>query len=52
LPYRQLSRSPRGGYALIVDAKGEEANSFYRRYRFRPYLNTPNSLELPFGGLG
>ena len=41
-----------GGYALIVDAKGEEAICFYRRYGFRPYLDTPNSLDLPLGGLG
>ena len=52
LPYRQLSRSPWGGYALIVDAKAEEASSFYRRYGFRPYLNTPNSRYLALGGLG
>jgi hypothetical protein len=52
LPYRQPSRSPWGDYALIVDAKGEAANSFDRRYGFRPYLDSPNSLELPFGGLG
>ena len=46
------ARQSVGGYALIVDAKGEEANSFYRRYGFRPYLDTPNSLYLPLGGLG
>jgi len=40
-----------GGYdALIVDAKGEEAKSFYRRYGFRPYLDTANSLYPPLGG--
>ncbi len=32
--------------ALIVDANGEEASSFDRRYRFRPYLNTPNRSRL------
>ena len=41
-----------GGYALLVEAKGEEANSFYRHYGFRPYLDTPCSLYLPLGGLG
>ena len=35
-----------GGYALIVDAKEEEANNFYRRYGFRPYLDTPNRSRL------
>jgi hypothetical protein len=39
-----------GGYALIVAAKGEKAKNFYLRYGFRPYLDTPNSLYLPFGG--
>jgi ribosomal protein S18 acetylase RimI-like enzyme len=48
----QRARQSVGGYALIVDAKGEEANSFYRRYGFRPYLDTTNSLDLPLGGLG
>ena len=46
------ARQSVGGYALIVDAKGEEAKSFYRRYGFRPYLDTPNSLYLPLGGQG
>jgi len=46
------ARQSVGGYALIVDAKGEEAKSFYRRYGFRPYLDTPNSLYLPLGGYG
>ena len=44
------ARQSVGGYALIVDAKGEEAKTFYRRYGFRPYLDTPNSLYLPLGG--
>ena len=46
------ARQSVGGYALIVDAKGEEAKSFYRRYGFRPYLDTSNSLYLPLGGQG
>ena len=46
------ARQSVGGYALIVDAKGEEAKTFYRRYGFRPYLDTPNSLYLPLGGQG
>jgi GNAT superfamily N-acetyltransferase len=46
------ARQSVGGYALIMNAKGEEANSFYLRYGFRPYLETPNSLCLPLGGYG
>ena len=46
----EQARQSVGGYALIVDAKGEAAKSFYRRYGFRPYLDTPNSLYLPLGG--
>ncbi len=44
------ARQSVGGYALIVDAKGEKAKTFYLRYGFRPYLDTPNSLYLPLGG--
>ena len=44
------ARQSVGGYALIVDAKGEKAKNFYLRYGFRPYLDTPNSLYLPLGG--
>ena len=46
------ARQSVGGYALIVDAKGEEAKTFYRRYGFRPHLDTPNSLYLPLGEQG
>jgi hypothetical protein len=46
----EQARQSVGGYALIVDAKGEAAKSFYSRYGFRPYLDTPNSLYLPLGG--
>jgi GNAT superfamily N-acetyltransferase len=38
-----------GGYALIVDALGDNAKSFYLRYGFRTYFDTPNSLYLPLG---
>ncbi|MCX5949431.1 MAG: GNAT family N-acetyltransferase, partial [Cyanobacteria bacterium] len=44
------ARQSVGGYALIVDAKGEKAANFYLRYGFQPYLDTPNSLYLPLGG--
>jgi GNAT superfamily N-acetyltransferase len=46
----QRARQSVGGYALIVDAKGEQAKNFYLRYGLRPYLDTPNSLCLPLGG--
>ena len=46
------ARQSVGGYALIVDAKGEASRSFYLRYGFQPYLDTPNSLYLPLGGQG
>jgi hypothetical protein len=46
----EQARQSVGGYALIVDAKGEAAKSFYSRYGFRPYLDTPNSLCLPLVG--
>jgi ribosomal protein S18 acetylase RimI-like enzyme len=46
----QQARQSVGGYALIVDAKGEAAKSFYRRYGFRPYLDTSNSLYLALAG--
>ena len=46
----QRARQSVGGFALIVDAKGEKAKNFYLRYGFRPYLDTPNSLYLPLGG--
>ena len=44
------ARQSVGGYALIVDAKGEEVKSFYLRYDFWPYLETTNSLYLLSGG--
>ena len=44
------ARQSVGGYALIVDAKGEKAANFYLCYGFQPYLDTPNSLYLPLGG--
>jgi hypothetical protein len=44
------ARQSVGGYALIVDAKGEEVKSFSLRYDFWPYLETTNSLYLLQGG--
>ncbi len=48
----QRARQSVGGYALIADAKGEKAIKFYLHYGFRLYLDTPNTLYLPLGGLG
>lgn len=38
-----------GGYALIVDAKGSEAEIFYQRHGFLHVQDTPRSLYLPLG---
>jgi len=38
-----------GAYALLVDAKDEEAKSFYERYGFIPCLDAPMTLYLPLG---
>ncbi|MBU6436830.1 MAG: GNAT family N-acetyltransferase, partial [Betaproteobacteria bacterium] len=35
--------------AVIVDAKDERAASFYRRFDFRPFQQTPLRLFLPMG---
>jgi GNAT superfamily N-acetyltransferase len=41
------ARSLVGAYALLVDAKDEEAKSFYERYGFIPCVDAPISLYLP-----
>ena len=38
-----------GVYAMLVDAKSEEASAFYRHYGFRVCLDSPMSLYLPLG---
>ena len=41
------ARSLVGAYALLADAKDEEAKSFYERYGFIPCVDAPISLYLP-----
>lgn len=36
-------------YALLVDAKNDEARSFYLHFGFKPLLDTPLTLYLPLG---
>jgi predicted GNAT family N-acyltransferase len=43
------ARSLVGAYALLVDAKDEEATSFYERYGFVRCADSPMSLYLPLG---
>lgn len=43
---RVLSAAP-AAFALIVDAKDDNAVAFYRRYSFTPLLNQPRTLFLP-----
>jgi len=38
-----------GAYALLVDAKDENAKSFYERYGFISLADTPMTLYLPLG---
>ena len=35
--------------ALVVDAKGEDAQSFYEHYGFTPCRDNPMTLYLPLG---
>jgi hypothetical protein len=35
--------------AVIVDAKNEQAESFYRHFDFQPFQQTPLRLFLPMG---
>jgi len=34
-------------FALLVDAKNDQAAAFYRRYGFRPVMDRPRTLFLP-----
>jgi hypothetical protein len=36
-------------YALVVDAMGEQAKSFYEHYGFAPCRDRPMTLYLPLG---
>lgn len=43
------ARKQVGAYALVVDAKGEEAKSFYEHYGFIACRDQPMTLYLPLG---
>ena len=43
----RASRSEVAVYALVVDAKDEEARSFYLHHGFVPFGDTPRTLILP-----
>jgi ribosomal protein S18 acetylase RimI-like enzyme len=43
---RTLQAAP-AVYALLVDAKNDEAVAFYQRYLFRPVVGQPRTLFLP-----
>lgn len=38
-----------GAYALLVDAKSEQASAFYQHYGFNVCVDSPASLYLPLG---
>jgi GNAT superfamily N-acetyltransferase len=44
---RRTLQSPPAVYALLVDAKNDEAVAFYQRYLFRPLVSQPRTLYLP-----
>jgi ribosomal protein S18 acetylase RimI-like enzyme len=44
---RRSIQSPPAVYALLVDAKNDEAVAFYQRYLFRPAVGRPRTLFLP-----
>jgi len=43
------ARKQVAAFALIVDAKGKEAKSFYQHYGFTPCQDSPMTLYLPLG---
>jgi ribosomal protein S18 acetylase RimI-like enzyme len=43
---RTLQAAP-AAYALVVDAKNDQAVAFYQRYLFRPVVDRPRTLFLP-----
>ena len=45
----RASRSEVAVYALVVDAKDEQAQNFYLHYDFVPFGDTPGTLILPLG---
>jgi len=44
---RRTLQSPPAVFALLVDAKNDEAVAFYRRYGFQPLASQPRTLFLP-----
>jgi len=44
---RRTIQSPPAVYALLVDAKNDQAVAFYRRYLFRSVVGQPRTLFLP-----
>jgi len=48
----RASRSEVAVYALVVDPKDEQAESFYRHYGFVAFGNTPRCLILPLSARG
>jgi ribosomal protein S18 acetylase RimI-like enzyme len=43
----RASRSPPAVFALLVDAKNDDAVAFYRRYGFQSLASQPRTLFLP-----
>jgi ribosomal protein S18 acetylase RimI-like enzyme len=44
---RRSMRLPPAVYAVLVDAKNDQAAAFYSRYGFRSFVNQPRTLFLP-----
>jgi ribosomal protein S18 acetylase RimI-like enzyme len=44
---RRTLQAPPAVYALLVDAKNDEAVAFYQRHGFRPLVAQPRTLFLP-----
>ncbi|MGP0073045.1 MAG: GNAT family N-acetyltransferase [Bryobacteraceae bacterium] len=44
---RRSSQSPPAVYALLVDAKSDQAVAFYQRFGFRAFASQPRTLFLP-----
>jgi ribosomal protein S18 acetylase RimI-like enzyme len=43
----RAAQSPPAVFALLVDAKNDDAVAFYRRYGFQPLASQPRTLFLP-----
>jgi ribosomal protein S18 acetylase RimI-like enzyme len=44
---RRAAQDAAAAFALLVDAKNDQAAAFYRRYGFRPIADRPRTLFLP-----